>query len=109
MRPLCCLTIGVAELAADRLQGERPFLVRPHQPRIPRVIGGEDRGEAALDPLCAQGPLRSGDAPGERRSIARPQSPRWAQNDQPIPVPPIAPTAPLKLPYLHGSPTCGPA
>ena len=24
-----------------------PFLVRPHQPRIPRHIGGEDRGEPA--------------------------------------------------------------
>ena len=26
---------------------ERAFLVRPHQPRIPRHIGGEDRGETA--------------------------------------------------------------
>jgi hypothetical protein len=25
----------------------RPFLIRTHQPRIPRHIGGEDRGEAA--------------------------------------------------------------
>ena len=26
---------------------ERAFLVRPHQPRIPRHIGGEDRGKTA--------------------------------------------------------------
>ena len=36
------------ELAAERLEAfERAFLVRPHQPRIPRHIGGEDRGETA--------------------------------------------------------------
>ena len=40
--------LRVDELAAMRLEAfERPFLVRPHQPRIPRDIGGEDRGEAA--------------------------------------------------------------
>jgi hypothetical protein len=38
----------IDELAAQRLEAfERAFLVRPHQPRIPRHIGGEDRGETA--------------------------------------------------------------
>ncbi len=38
----------IEELAAQRLEAfERPLLVRPHQPRIPRHIGGEDRGKAA--------------------------------------------------------------
>ncbi len=38
----------IKELAAQRLEAfERAFLVRPHQPRIPRHIGGKDRGEAA--------------------------------------------------------------
>src|SRR5690349_4719130 len=38
----------IEELAAQRLEAfERPILVRPHQPRIPRHIGGEDRGETA--------------------------------------------------------------
>jgi hypothetical protein len=40
--------LGIAELAADRLQrGERALLVRPRQPRIAGHIGGEDRGETA--------------------------------------------------------------
>ena len=40
--------LRVDELAAMRLEAfERPFLVRPHQPRIPRHIGGEDRGKTA--------------------------------------------------------------
>src|SRR6516164_9970989 len=39
---------GINELAAQRLEAfERAFLVRPHQPRIPRHIGSEDRGETA--------------------------------------------------------------
>ena len=38
----------IDELAAQRLEAfERAFLVRPHQPRIPGHIGGEDRGETA--------------------------------------------------------------
>jgi hypothetical protein len=38
----------IEELAAQRLEAfERALLVRPHQPRIPRHIGGEDCGEAA--------------------------------------------------------------
>jgi len=38
----------IDELAAQRLEAfERAFLVRAHQPRIPRHIGGEDRGEPA--------------------------------------------------------------
>ena len=40
----------IDELLAQRLEAfERAFLVRPHQPRIPRHIGGEDRGEFAFD------------------------------------------------------------
>jgi hypothetical protein len=36
----------VDQLAPARLElGERPFLVRPHQPRIAGDIGGNDRGE----------------------------------------------------------------
>jgi hypothetical protein len=42
------LDLWVAELAAHRLQrGERPLLVLPHQPRIARDIGGQDRGKTA--------------------------------------------------------------
>ena len=40
--------LRIEELAAQRLEAfERALLVRPHQPRIPRHIGGEDRGETA--------------------------------------------------------------
>ena len=40
--------LGIEELTAQRLEAfERAFLIRPHQPRIPRHIGGEDRSEAA--------------------------------------------------------------
>jgi hypothetical protein len=40
--------LRIEEFAAQRLEAfERAFLVRPHQPRIPRHIGGEDRGETA--------------------------------------------------------------
>ena len=38
----------IDELAAQRLEAfERAFLIRPHQPRISRHIGGKDRGEPA--------------------------------------------------------------
>src|SRR6266851_4905527 len=38
----------IEELAAQCFEAfERAFLVRPHQPRIRRPIGGEDRGETA--------------------------------------------------------------
>jgi len=38
----------IEELAAERLEAfESAFFIRPHQPRIPRDIGGEDRSEAA--------------------------------------------------------------
>ena len=38
----------IEELAAQRFQTlERTLLIRPHQPGIPRHIGGEDRGETA--------------------------------------------------------------
>jgi len=40
--------LRIEELMAQRLEAfERAFLVRAHQPRIPRHIGGEDRGEPA--------------------------------------------------------------
>src|SRR5260370_5561876 len=40
--------LRIEELAAQRLEAfERAFLVRPHQPRIPRHIGGKDRSEPA--------------------------------------------------------------
>ena len=38
----------IEKLAAQRLEAfEHAFFVRPHQPRIPRHIGGENCGEAA--------------------------------------------------------------
>jgi len=44
------LDLGISQLAPDRPQcGERAFLVRPHQPRIARDIGREDRREATFD------------------------------------------------------------
>jgi hypothetical protein len=40
--------LRIDQLAAQRLEAfERAFLVGAHQPRIPRHIGGKDRGEAA--------------------------------------------------------------
>ena len=40
--------LWVAQLATDRLQfGERAFLIRAHQPRVARHIGGEDRSKTA--------------------------------------------------------------
>ena len=40
--------LRIEELATQRLETfERAFLIRPHQPRIPRHIGGEDRSEPA--------------------------------------------------------------
>ena len=36
----------------------RPFLVRPHQARIPCHIGGKDRGETAFDGLLHGLPQR---------------------------------------------------
>ena len=45
--------LRVDELAAMRLEPfERALLVRPHQPRIGRHIGGEDRGETADNGHC---------------------------------------------------------
>src|SRR6266446_10864122 len=45
------------ELAARRLEAfERSLLVRPHQPRIPLHIGGEDRGETAGGRHCPAHP-----------------------------------------------------
>jgi hypothetical protein len=40
--------LQIDELMAQRFEAfVRAFLIRPHQPRIPRHIGGQDRGEAA--------------------------------------------------------------
>ena len=48
MRPECSLDLRVDELAAMRLEAfVRAFLIRAHQARIARHIGGEDRGETA--------------------------------------------------------------
>jgi len=57
MRPAVLGDLRIHKLAAMRLQAiERSFLVRPHQPRVPRHIGGEDRGETALDGLLQMAP-----------------------------------------------------
>jgi hypothetical protein len=41
----------IEKLAAQRFEAfERALLVRSHQPRIPRHIGGQHRGEPPLDP-----------------------------------------------------------
>src|SRR6516165_12636756 len=48
--------LRIDELAAERLEAfECPLLVRLHQPRIPRHIGGKDRREPTFDAslLCA--------------------------------------------------------
>jgi hypothetical protein len=40
--------LRIEELAAQHFEAfVRAFLIRPHQPRIPRHIGGEDRRETA--------------------------------------------------------------
>src|SRR5207245_3395880 len=57
--------LRIDELAAQRFEAfERALLVRPHQPRIPRHIGGEDRGETAglahtASPAARRSPERS--------------------------------------------------
>jgi hypothetical protein len=54
----------IEKLMAQRFEAfERAFLVRPHQPRISRHIGGEDRGEApglahSASPLARRRPDR---------------------------------------------------
>src|SRR4029077_1439418 len=46
--PTVLSDLRINELTAQRLEAfERTFLVRPHQPRISRDIGGEDRGKTA--------------------------------------------------------------
>jgi hypothetical protein len=46
--PVMLPDFRVDEIAAVRLQAvEGAFLIRSHQPRITRHIGGEDRGKAA--------------------------------------------------------------
>jgi hypothetical protein len=42
------LDLGLNQLAEMRLEPlVRPLLIRAHQARVPRHVGGEDRGEAA--------------------------------------------------------------
>jgi hypothetical protein len=44
--------VRVDQLATMCLEAiERAFLVGPHQPRVARHIGGENRGETAFDRL----------------------------------------------------------
>jgi hypothetical protein len=46
------LDLRVDQFPAMRLEAfERAFLVRSHQPRVARHIGGQDRGETAFDGL----------------------------------------------------------
>ena len=60
----------IEELAAQRLEAfERAFLIRPHQPRIPRDIGGEDRGEAARSGSLPPRPSPSADPRGEKLTL----------------------------------------
>jgi len=48
MRPWCSAIFGSTSSRRSALRAfERAFLVRSHQPRIPRDIGGEDRGKPA--------------------------------------------------------------
>src|SRR5580704_6629277 len=67
----------IEKLAAQRLEAfERAFLVRPHQPRIPRHIGGEDRGEpAGRDHASGTPALRK---PSQRRSFNSPVGGRFS-------------------------------
>jgi hypothetical protein len=45
----------IDDLTAERLQAlERPFLVGPHQARVARHVGGEDRGKPAIDAFGSQ-------------------------------------------------------
>ena len=55
--------------------GERPFLVRAHQPRIPDDIGAEDRRQPPLYPFLHQSPPPlTGVIPGARAGAARRRS-----------------------------------
>jgi hypothetical protein len=46
--PMVLGDFRIEELAAQRFEAfERAFLIRPHQPRVARHIGREDRSEAA--------------------------------------------------------------
>ena len=71
--PAVLFDLGITQLAADRLQrGKRAFLVRAHQPGIARDVGCEDRREAPLDPLSAQGSLpEAGNPPGSELALAQ--------------------------------------
>jgi hypothetical protein len=68
----------IEELAAQRFEAfERAFLIRAHQPRIPRHIGGEDRGKPAGSgrsrssiPEWRNPPVATSDHP-KQREIAR--------------------------------------
>jgi hypothetical protein len=65
------LDLRVPHLGADRFQrNERAFLVRPHQPRIPGDIGGQDRGEAASGGHYRCGPSLPGKFSGRIPRLA---------------------------------------
>ena len=50
------LDLGVGNLSPQRLQRrERAFFVRPHQARVARDVGRQDRCEAPLDPFLRHG------------------------------------------------------
>ena len=52
MRPRCSGDLRIDQFAQMRLEAlVGPFLIRPHQPRIPRHIGGKDCGELPFDLL----------------------------------------------------------
>ena len=53
IRPLCSLIFGSTSSRRVRLEAfVGAFFVRPHQPRVPRHVGGEDRGETANRGHC---------------------------------------------------------
>ena len=65
--------IRIEKLAAQRFEAfERALFVRAHQPRIPRDIGGEDRGETAgLTHVASPAARRRPDRRSSRSSAFR--------------------------------------
>jgi len=50
------LDLGIGNLTTQHLQrGERAFLIRPHQARVARDAGRQDRRQAPLDPFLCHG------------------------------------------------------
>ena len=73
--------LRIEELAAQRFETfERAFLIHAHQPRIPRHIGGEDRGKAAgLAHCVSPAARRRPDSSSSRSSRLRKQIVRHEQ------------------------------